>query len=103
MAVNEIHTFDSQTVFEIYINTENDTLYSLTDVTLVEFRFQKPDGLLIVKDGSVTINGSVKCITTDEDLDQYGLWRYQVYIEKGPIKRYSNIGEFRVYPNLPLE
>lgn len=105
MAINEIHQFDAGTTFEVQILQQDSSIYSLVGATTLEFHFQKPDGTIMTRTGSFVTNGSdglVQYYTTASDLDQIGSWRYQVYIVNGPVEKYSDVGKFRVFPNLPL-
>lgn len=106
MAVNEIHLDDAVTTFSTQILKGDLTPYSLQGAQTVEFHFQKPDGSLFVKPGVLDTDGSdgkLHYTTVVGDLDQPGFWRYQVYIEKGSVYKYSDIGKFRVFPNLIAE
>jgi hypothetical protein len=103
MAKNEIHLFDSGVSFEIQMLDQDDEKYSLADTNVLQFRFQKPDKSIVVREGVIIgnpINGVAGYTTTPEDFDQTGTWKYQIYIEKGPSKLSSDIVKFRVYPNI---
>jgi hypothetical protein len=106
MAINEIHMYDANTTFEVQLLKEDSSPFPVDNASLMEVHFQKPDGILMVRPASYVTNGVdglVKYTTHETDLDQPGLWRYQIYIIKGPTEKYSDIGTFKVYPNLPLE
>jgi hypothetical protein len=98
--------YDAGIEFHRFLKKEDDTVYPIDNSQVKEFHFQKPDGSLIVRNGQYIVDGTdggIKYITNDTDLDQEGTWRYQVYIERGPVEIHSNIGTFRVLRNLPLE
>ncbi len=106
MAINEIHMYDAGTSFEAQIRKEDDTPYPLNDATKMEFWFQKPDQTYIIRTAEWLTDGTdgwLTYLTDAVDLDQVGTWRYQAYIEKGPVIKHSDIGKFKVYANLPLE
>lgn len=105
MAIGEIHLFDVGTTFEVQLRQEDNTIYPLVGATTLEFHFQKPDGTIIIRSGNFVTDGSdglVEYYTMNTDLDQIGWWRYQVYVVIGSVKKYSDVGKFRVFPNLPF-
>jgi phosphodiesterase/alkaline phosphatase D-like protein len=78
----------------------------LSLATVVQFHFQKPDGSFLSVAAMLPNSGSdgvTSYVTGPTDFDQDGTWRHQVYYEIGPLRVYSNITKFKVYPNLPLE
>lgn len=103
--IQEIHMNDTGLDFIVTVK-DADGVVDLTNASVIEFRFQKPDGSMLTVPASKVSSGSdgkVKYTTTPTDFDQSGQWRQQVYAEIGPDRKYSNITKFRVYPNLPLE
>jgi hypothetical protein len=104
MSANEIHAFDTIITFEVQILQEDNTIYPLNGAQVLEFHFQKPDGTIMIRPANYVTDGSdgkIKYTTNEMDLDQIGRWKYQIYIERGPVIKHSDVGKFRVYPNLP--
>jgi hypothetical protein len=104
MLIQEIHENDRGLLYTATV-MDADGVVDLSAATLIEYRFQKPDGsMLIVPVSLVTdgTDGKIKYSTQTTDFDQPGTWRHQVYIEFGPDEKYSNITKFKVFPNLPL-
>lgn len=71
----------------------------VSDASVIRFRFRKPDGTEISRTGSLKTDGTdgkVSYTSVENDFDQVGLWRYQVYVEAGSTKRTSTQTSFRV-------
>lgn len=99
----KIHMGDVGTVFEVQILQPDDTIYSLEGAQTLTFTFQRPDGTFLTVAGALTTDGTdgkVQYITVAGDLNQEGIWLYQVYIEKDPVIKHTDVSKFRVYPNL---
>lgn len=103
--IEEIHEFDQGLTFSVTVK-DRDGPVDLSEATVIEFHFQKPDGSMLVVDALRVNDGSdgqVAYVTADTDFDQAGTWKHQVYLEIGPNEKWSNINKFKVFPNLPLE
>lgn len=100
--IGEIHVGDVGTVFSVTIKDEDDAVVNISSAT-VTFIFNKPDGTEIqratvfVTDGT---DGQVKYTTVSGDLDLYGPWRLQAFVDFGSTEWYSDIYKFKVYNNL---
>lgn len=109
MSKNEVRVGDVGTSIEMQVLKQDDQPYDIGDATLLEFKFQKPDGTVITRTADVLVDsdpadGWVQYITAADDLDQIGTWLYQVYIEKGSsVKHHTDYERLRIHPNLPLE
>lgn len=101
MAINEVHVADVGLEFSILVKDQSGNA-DLSLATLVEFRFQKPDGTTLIvagqKDGS-----RVYYRTASGDLDQTGTWRLQLRIVEPAEVKWSDVTKFKVKPNIPLE
>ncbi len=71
----------------------------LSGATLVEFIFLKPSGARLRVTASLYTDGkdgTVSYLTSAGDLDQLGLWRYQVRVTIGTRRVHSEEGHFKV-------
>jgi hypothetical protein len=103
--IQEIHANDRGLSYIVTVQ-DRDGVVDLSNATLIEFHFQKPDGSMLVVPASLVtdgVDGRVSYKTDTSDFDQTGPWRHQVYVEIGPDRKWSNITKFKVYPNLPLQ
>lgn len=83
------------------VRIELDTGLDLTDATLTQIRYIKPDGLT---KGAWTaeVDGSILWYkTTTSDIDQSGDWQIQAYVEVGSDK-YSGDIEIDTF-EIPIE
>lgn len=77
------------------------TSKNLSTATIQKFIINKPDGSVIVEDASFVSDGSDgKFFYITEDLDQAGIYNYQMYLEYNGNKIYSTVSSFRVYDNI---
>lgn len=105
MSVNEIHVNDSGIDFRVTM-MDDLGIVDIHQADIKEYRFQSPDGVMFVRDAQFYTDGydgALTYSTVSTDFNQPGIWRYQVYLKIGPDEKFSDIGKFRVYPNLPLE
>ena len=91
------------TIMEYNEDTELDEVVDISSQTAMSLVFSKPDKTSVTKTPSLTTDGTDGKIyyqLVAADLDVSGIWRYQAFLtlDTGPIK--SDIGSFRVYPNL---
>lgn len=104
MALGEIHVGDIGTVFRITIKDEDNTIINVSSASSILIKFQKPNGDVLNKSGSFYSDGTdgiVQWTTTSaNDLDADGLWKIQVKITIGSSIHNSDIGQFKVYPNI---
>jgi hypothetical protein len=103
--IQEIHEDDVGLWFIVTV-MDADGIVDMSQATVIKFRFQKPDGSLIVVDAKLLhdgTDGQVVYVTQPGDFDQPGTWKHQLYAEIGPDQKWSNIVKFKIYPNLPLQ
>ncbi len=68
------------------IRIERDTGINLTGATLLQIRYIKPDGLT-KGSWTATADGTIVWYkTTTTDIDQWGIWKVQAYVEIGSDK-----------------
>lgn len=104
-AIQEIHVHDKGLSYVVVVK-DKDGIVDLSNASLINFHFQKPDGTTLIVPARLFTDGSdgrVVYDTESSDFDQTGIWRHQVYIEIGSDQKWSNITKFKVFPNLPLE
>lgn len=99
----EIHKYDKGTALTITIVDCNGPV-NLVPATNIELIFYKPNKDREVVTPSVVTNGldgKIRYITDEDDLDVIGLWKYQVNItfEDGSFF-HSDKGLFKVHDNL---
>jgi hypothetical protein len=99
----KIHKYDIGTKFNFTILDESGTVIDLSVATFKELRFSKPDGSVVTKTPTLTTNGTdgkVYYVTILNDLDQVGEWKVQFKTDLPAWQGYSDIGKFKVYPNI---
>lgn len=102
MPANEIRLEDIGTIFEITLMDDTEVV-DISGATLMQIRFAKPDGTIMLKTAVHTTNGSdgkLQYTTILNDLDQVGIWQKQAYIELPTGKWNSDIDKFKVHDNL---
>ncbi len=98
---NEIH-ISSIFNFVVAVQDANGAL-NLSTATTKSLLIKKSDGTILDKtmtfdtDG---IDGKLKYVTHSSDFDIAGLYEYQIFILTPEFRFYSDLGQFRVYPNL---
>ncbi len=98
----EIHVNDVGTTFVVTIKDESEAIVNVSSATIT-FIFGKPDGTEISRVGDFVttgVDGKVEYITVAGDIDQYGSWKLQVFVDFGDSEWYSDIYKFKVYSNL---
>lgn len=105
MAAAEIHNGDIGTRFLVTIKKEDGTVKDISSYTTKQFIFKKPvsGDLLTVTASFYTdgTDGKLYYDTVSGNLNEEGVWKLQVYIHDGVSNyRKSNVGTFRVFPNL---
>lgn len=69
----------------------------------IVFKFLKPDSTVLSATGSLSgtgADGKVRYVTQSGDVDQSGIWRYQVWVTLSGGVLHSDIGSFKVTDNL---
>lgn len=98
----EIHQYDIGTAITITVK-DCDGVVNLSSATLLQIIFLKPDKTrMVVTATPVTsgVDGKIRYITQDGDLDVVGIWSYEVYVEMSGGKWHSDCGTFRVRENI---
>lgn len=98
---NEIHV-DATFNFVVTIQ-DSDGVLDVSDATSKYLLIKKSDDTVLTKNMSFLTDGTegkLKYVIADGDLDIPGLYKYQVLIITPDYQFYSDIGQFRVYPNL---
>lgn len=98
---------DVGTILEYTVIDETNAVQNISSVTVQRITFFKPDGTTIVRNTTFSTDGSdgkVRYVLATGDIDQQGLWKYEVYIESPSGKwtsvRYNFIVEDSSYSNL---
>lgn len=104
MADTIIHIGDVGTVIRLTV-TEDDgkTPVNVSEATVKTFYFRKPNGMKSNKPAefdSDGIDGKLKYVTLENDIDVVGKWSVQAYVEIGTSKYYSTVTTFIVHENL---
>ena len=104
MAADEIHVGDIGTTLVVTIK-DGSTIVDLSSATTKKLEFQPPDGgVKLIKNASFTTDGTdgkIQYAFVSGDLSACGRWRYQGFVGIGSSYWHSDIGEFKVYDNLP--
>jgi hypothetical protein len=98
----EIHKDDIGTRFQVTI-MDGSSVVDVSTATTKQIILRKPDETNLTKDASFYTDGTdgiITYTTTEGDLDVAGVWQIQAYIIIGSNKWHTDIGTFRVYPNL---
>lgn len=105
MSTGYIQTGDVGVILKVTLLDENNSPINLGEATVLQFLIEKPDKTMVTGTGQLVndgTDGQVFYSTLAGDLNQTGTYRYQVYFEVGPLKKHSDVGKFKVLPNLPL-
>lgn len=103
MSAGEVHINDVGFGFDVTVKDQDGAAINLSAATTRQFTFRKPDETEVTKtpvfitDGT---DGQLRYVTIAGDLEQIGLWKLQAYIVLPAGEFYSDIFEFRVWPNL---
>lgn len=103
MAANEIHVNDIGTTFSVTVVDEYSVVVDLSGVLTKQLLFKKPGGTILTKNASFVTDGTdgkIKYLSQSGDLDQYGKWSLQAFVDFGDTEWYSDIHKFTVYKNV---
>ena len=99
---SEIHIENIRTKLRITIHDENG-VRDVSDASSIEFIFTKSDGTKVEKNAEFVTDGSdgkVEYGFVSGDLNTRGQWRYQLRETQNSNVFYTDIGTFKVFPNL---
>jgi len=99
----QIHVGDIGSQFLITIKDQNDVVVDISSATTKQIIFQSPSRTDKTRTASFYTNGSDGKIVyslIDGDIDIEGVWKYQSKIVMPSGTWFTNIEEFRVYPNI---
>lgn len=104
MAAGEVHIGDIGTIFLVTFKDGN-KLVDISPATTKSLRFKKPDGTELTVGGSFTssdygVSGLLQYAAVSGDINQVGTWRVQGYLISSGNLYQSDIGTFKVHPNL---
>jgi hypothetical protein len=97
-----IHVGDVGTVIEVTV-TANLLPVNIANATVKQYLLKSPRGSAKVRNVAFKTDGTdgqLKYILAPGDIDTYGVWSIQVYIETPNGEWGSDIDEFVVYENL---
>lgn len=98
----DIHVGDI-TEFKITVAECDGTVENLSTATTIDFLFQKPDGSVITRAGSLFtdgVDGIIVYRTSITDLNQSGSWKYQVHLVYTDNEQHTDVTKFKVIANL---
>jgi hypothetical protein len=98
----EIHQYDIGTIFEVTV-LEGETPVDLSSAAEKTMIFQKPDKTLLEVPGVLATDGTdgvLHYTTVEDDLDQIGSWKLQLFLAFPVGEWHTDIGKFKVYANL---
>jgi hypothetical protein len=105
--IEDLHVGDIGTIIRATLQDTNAncvaSALNVSSATTITFTFKKPDGSKITRNGGFTTDGSdgkVQYTTVEDDLDQDGEWRVQLYLVLSSGSWRSEIGRFKVIDNL---
>lgn len=97
--MDEIRKSDVGVKFLVTLQNPQGTAEDVSAASLIRFHFVKPDRTVLSVTGAFEgtgADGKVQYTTVSGDIDQLGLWRYQVYITLSGGVLHSDVGMFRV-------
>jgi hypothetical protein len=100
--MSEIHMGDVGVAIEFDV-VDDGVAVDVSTATVKRVRARKPDGTAAAFDVSFLNdgeNGKLVYISKANDLDQDGVWRFQIYVEMPSGSFHSSIVNRRVYENL---
>ena len=104
--MSDVHLWDVGTSFQTTL-TEKDgdvvNIVSVVTAEVMQLRFTKPSGAVVVKDAIHTTDGSdgsIQYLSEEKFLDEIGTWTIQAYIELPAGKWSSSTDTFVVLTNL---
>lgn len=105
MAIGDLFEHDAGVEFLVTIKDQTGAVKDISAATATQYLFQKPDGSVLTVDASFKTDGTdgqLSYVTTNDDLDQIGLWKMQVYLVFNGNHKYSDIGRLRIRDAIPL-
>lgn len=103
--VNDLHVGDEGTIIRLELK-DGTTVVDVSTASLLQIKFEKPDGTTVTKDAAKTTDGSdglIQYITEADDaniLDIPGRWWMQGYVVMATGKWHSEKKEFLVRDNI---
>lgn len=101
--MSDVHVNDTNTRFKITLVDESNNLVDLSDASLLEIKFFKPDNTVVVVTANLFTDGTDGTIYYDTgagDLDTPGVWKYQAHLILPTGEKHSSILSVRVKENL---
>jgi len=101
----ELHVSDIGTLFISTIYNQDETIQNLASATNLAINFYTPSRETKERTATLYTNGTDgKIVYTliDGDIDEAGLWSYQVVVEFVGGTWHTNIEKFVVYPNINI-
>ena len=98
----EMHRSDLGTALRVRLLADS-LVMDLSSATLLKLILTTPEGAVeehvatFATDGT---DGRIQYVTQLGDLDTVGVWKLQAYVEQGGGAWHSEVGKFRVWPNL---
>ncbi len=102
---DKIHVGDTMLFRSTIVNSYDDSTVDISGASTRNFIFQDPNGATLTVQGSFLTDGTdgiIQYKALPTDLNQPGLWRYQIFLVIGNNENYTDITKFRVFQNLPL-
>lgn len=81
--MTEMREYDIGVELLVTLTNSSGTAFDVSTATTIQFKFRKPSGTEISRTGvldSGGTDGKVRYVTIEDDLDEIGIWRYQVRI-----------------------
>ena len=101
--IDEIHVNDVGTTFTVTIKDQDDVVVDISGAIDYDLIFRKPDNTIVTKTASLVTDGTdgkISYTFVDGDLDQYGLWHVQAFVDFGSTEWSSDIHKFKVHKNI---
>lgn len=99
----EIHVGDIGSQFLVTIKNQDNEVEDISTATTKQIIFLSASNTEKVKTSSFYTNGTdgkIVYTLADGDIDIAGIWKYQAKIVTPAGTWYTNVEDFRVYPNL---
>ena len=103
MAAGEVHENDIGTVFKLTVKDQDGVIVDISSASTKQIIFKKPGGNILTKTASFQTDGTdgiIKYTTLSGDLNEKGIWQIQAYVVITAGTFYSDVLEFKVYPNI---
>lgn len=102
--MTDMQVADVGTILVVTVNdAETETAKDISSATVKEFHFLKPDGNVIEREAIFITNGSdgkLRYVSTADDFDVEGIYRWQIYLEMPGWTGHSNVDSLKVLKNL---